>query len=352
MRTSTLVLAVLALAACSSHPPAPRTPEPQPKAEAPAAEAGTLPALTAREANVAEELRRDVGHLAQKIGERNADKKWELADAADWLVESFEAAGYSVARDGHEIDGVLLQNLAVEVRGGRSARELVVVGAHYDSAKGSPGANDNATGVAAVLALARRYRTATPERTLRFVLFAHEEPPFFQTDKMGSVLYAKGVRERGEQVVAMLSLESIGLYSDAPGSQRFPKELEGRYPSVGNFAAVVGNTESKELVDLVADGLNARSTLPAKGAALPASLPVAGWSDHWAFWQLGVPAVMVTDTAPFRDAHYHKPTDTPERLDFGRAARLVVGLESVIAELTGDSFAPKADKKSKDVPLP
>ncbi len=337
------VLGLWLLVACAAP-----TPTPKPAAglveTVPDAPSSALQPLTERERAIAAELRSDVAELAGKIGERNADKKWELASAADWLVEALEKSGYAVVRDGHEIDGVAVQNLAVEVRGGRAAHEVVLVGAHYDSAAGSPGANDNASGVAAVLALARRYKGASPERTLRFVLFANEEPPYFQTEQMGSVLYAKGVAARGEKVVAMLSVESIGCYSDAAGSQRTPKGLEGRYPKSGNFAAVVGNLASKPLVDLVAEGLAARSSLPAVGAALPDSVPEAGWSDHWSFWKLGVPAVMVTDTAAFRDVHYHKASDTPGRLDYERAARLVVGLESVIAELTGDTFALAPDR--------
>lgn len=340
----------LACCGCAGPVPAPRPAKqkPAPVAEAPAA----LRPASARERAIAAELRADVAELAGKIGERNADKKWELASAADWLVEALEKAGYAVQRDGHEIDGVAVQNLAAEVRGGRAAKEVVIVGAHYDSAQGSPGANDNASGVAGVLALARRYKGAAIDRSLRFVLFANEEPPHFQTPKMGSWLYAQGAQARGEKVVAMLSLESIGVYSDAAGSQRAPKALEGKVPTVGNFTAVVGNTESKALVDLVAEGLSVRGSLPAIGAALPREVPEAGWSDHWSFWKIGVPAVMITDTAPFRDPHYHRPTDTPARLDYDRAARLVVGLESVIAELVGESTALAPDKKSKDLLVP
>jgi len=349
MRSPVVPLLCL-LWACASPPPRAEAPRPSPPAPAPAT--GTLAPLSERERAMAEELRRDVAELAGRIGERNAEKKWELASAADWLAGELERAGYAVVRDGHEIDGIAVQNLAVEVKGGRAGGEVVVVGAHYDSALGSPGANDNASGVAAVLALARRYHSASPERTLRFVLFAHEEPPHFQTDKMGSLLYAKGVAARGERVVAMLSLESVGVYSDAKGSQRYPKGLEGRFPDTGNFAAVVGNEASKALVTLVAEGLDARGSLPARGAALPDSVPEAGWSDHWSFWKIGVPAVMVTDTAGFRDAHYHQPSDTPARLDYERAARLVVGLESVIAELAGPSFTLAPNKKSKDLLVP
>ncbi|MCC6901331.1 MAG: M28 family peptidase [Polyangiaceae bacterium] len=349
MRRSAWFL-IATLCGCTGATPGPRAPKAKPQARVEAPEA--LRSLTARERSIAGELRADVAELAGKIGERNTEKKWELASAADWLVEALEKAGYAVQRDGHEIDGVAVQNLAVEVRGGRAASEVVIVGAHYDSARGSPGANDNASGVAAVLALARRYKGAAIDRSLRFVLFANEEPPHFQTATMGSLLYARGVAARGEKVVAMLSLESIGVYSDAAGSQRAPKALDGKVPTVGNFAAVVGNTESKALVDLVADGLAVRGSLPAVGAALPQEVPEAGWSDHWSFWKIGVPAVMITDTAPFRDSHYHRPTDTPERLDYDRAARLVVGLESVIAELVGEATSLAPDKKSKDLLVP
>jgi hypothetical protein len=350
MRYLPIVLVALLSAGCGPTPPAasPRL-EPAAAAATSATPRGPAP-LNATELGYEEELRRDVTHLAGKIGERNADKKWELADATDWLAGELEKAGYTVHREGHEIDGVAAQNLEVEVRGARSGGEIVVVGAHFDSARGSPGANDNASGVAAVLSLARRFRAATPDRTLRFVLFVNEEPPYFQTENMGSLLYAKAALGRGDHVVAMLSLESLGIYSDAPGSQRYPKELEGRFPRVGNFIAVVGNPASKDLVDLVSQGLSARSSIAAEGAALPEDVPGVGWSDHWSFWQVRVPAVMVTDTAEYRDAHYHRATDTAERLDYARMARVVAGLESVIAELTGDAGLAPAPNRTGPVP--
>lgn len=308
-----------------------------------------LPPLTDAERGFQEELGRDVAALA-KIGERNAQKKWELAEATDFLAAQLEAAGYSLRREGHEIDGVAVQNLEVEVRGSAETDEVVLVGAHFDSAAGSPGANDNASGVAAVLALARRFRSATPHRTLRFVLFANEEPPYFQTEKMGSLLYAKAALDRGDHIVAMLSLESLGVYRDTPNSQRHPKGSASDMPTVGDFVAVVGNVASSDLVELVARGLEARSSIPARAATLPDAVPEAGFSDHWSFWQIRVPAVMVTDTALFRDDHYHQATDTPERLDYGRMARVVAGLESVLAELTGDASLAPSPNRSGAVP--
>lgn len=304
--------------------------------------------LAEREKAYRLELEKDVQHLA-KLGERNADKKWELADAADWIFSELEAAGYTPRREGYEIDGVAAQNFEATVRGEGGEEEIVVVGAHYDSAQGSPGADDNATGVAAVMALARRFRTATPGRALRFVFFTNEEPPYFQTDNMGSAVYARGVNERKERVVAMLSIESIGYFSDAAGSQKFPAGLDKNFPSIGNFIAVVGDGSSADLVTRVTQTMRSWSSVPTEGAALDGKLPGVGWSDHWSFWQIQVPAVMITDTALFRNPNYHKPSDKPDTLDYGRMARVVAGLESVIADLTGDATAPLP---TRQLPVP
>lgn len=343
------VFLALGCAPAANTKPPPTTEHPKP----------TLPNdkladLAEREKAYRSELEKDVRFLA-KLGERNAKKKWELADAADWVFSELEAAGYSPRREGYEVDGVAAQNFEANVRGEGDAREIVVVGAHYDTAEGSPGADDNASGVAAVMALARRFRTATPARALRFVFFTNEEPPYFQTENMGSAVYARGVSERKEEVVAMLSVESIGFYSDAANSQKFPAGLGKDFPSIGNFVAVVGDGSSADLVTRITQTMGSWSTIPTQGAALDAKLPGVGWSDHWAFWQIQVPAVMITDTALFRNPHYHKPTDQPDTLDFARMARVVAGLESVIADLTGDATAPLPTRQSpveQKLPLP
>jgi hypothetical protein len=292
-----------------------------------------LPPLNERERALVAELKADVEHLSGKIGERNATKKWELADTADWLVGELEHAGYPVERQGYEAGGIAAQNLIVDV-GGRIQRDtLVVIGAHYDSAEGSPGADDNASGVAALLALARRFRNTKPARTLRFAFFSLEEPPYFQTQHMGSQVFAKSAAARGDKIAMMLSIESIGYYSQAPGSQHYPEAISATHPTTADFLAVVGNPESGALVDGVVTTLRERGSLPVEGATL--SEDVAGWSDHWSFWQIGVSAAMITDTAPFRNPHYHRASDTIDRLDFERMARAVAGLEHVVAELTG-----------------
>ncbi len=198
---------------------------------------------------------------------------------------------------------------------------------------GCPGANDNSTGVSATLALARAFSGKKPSRTLRFVAFVNEEPPFFQTTQMGSMVYAKGCRARDEKVVAMLSLETIGYYSDEPDSQSYPFPLNFIYPSTGNFIAVVGNVKNGPLVRKLLGAFRRQAPFPSEGGALWGILPGVGWSDHWAFWREGFPAVMVTDTALYRYPAYHSRADTPEKIQYDRMARVVSGLQHVVAEL-------------------
>jgi Zn-dependent M28 family amino/carboxypeptidase len=216
--------------------------------------------------------------------------------------------------------------------------EIVIVGAHYDSIAipgGCAGANDNASGVAATLEIARILATKPLRRTVRFVAFVNEEPPYFQFPDMGSLVYARRCRERNENIVAMITPETIGCYSDAKGSQSFPFPLNVAYPSVGNFIAFVGNRASGALVDRVTRGFRATTNFPAVGFAAPAWVTQAGWSDHWSFWQCGYQGLMATDTAPLRYRHYHTPHDTPDKLDYDRTARVVAGLARVIIDLAG-----------------
>jgi Zn-dependent M28 family amino/carboxypeptidase len=227
---------------------------------------------------------------------------------------------------------VLAQNLGVELPGADLGHEIVIVGAHYDSALGTPGADDNASGAAALLALARGFSGARPARTLRLVAFANAEAPHFRTPQMGSLVYAKRSAARGEKVVAMISIDSIGYYSDAPNSQR-RADSTARYPSTGDFVAVEGNEASKALVDRVLGAFLNYASISAHGAALRPDSEGAGASDDWAFWQVGYPAVTVTDTASFRNPHRHRSEDTEEKLDFARMARVVAGLEGAIGEL-------------------
>jgi Zn-dependent M28 family amino/carboxypeptidase len=272
--------------------------------------------------------------LAEKIGERNVVKYDELKKAADYIEAGLRVAG-PVSRQTYSASGRPCDNLEVEIRGTSAPGEIVVIGAHYDSVMDCAGANDNASGVAGMLALARSLAKSAPSRSLRFVAFVNEEPPHFRTDAMGSRVYARRCRERGENVVAMLSLETIGCFSDAPESQKYPSPLGLCYPSEGNFIAFVGNVSSRSLVRRCVRTFRAHAAFPSEGAALPSFLPGVGWSDHESFWENDYPAVMVTDTAPFRYPHYHRSGDTPDKIDYERCARVVAGVERVVRELAG-----------------
>jgi hypothetical protein len=291
--------------------------------------------LAPAEAIICEALRRDVEMLAGEIGERNVFRPRQLAAATGFIEKALEEGGYQINRYGYEVSGETCFNLEAVLPGGVRSNEVVVVGAHYDSTFGTPGANDNATGVAALLQLARVFANLQPERTVRFVAFVNEEPPFFQTEQMGSVVYARQCRARGDNIVAMISLETIGYYSETPGSQRYPFPVGLFYPSKGNFIAFVGDWGSGALVRQSVASFRREAKFPSEGAALPRGLPGIGWSDHWAFWQAGYPAIMVTDTAPFRYPWYHTEEDTPEKIGYERMARVVGGLGLVLADLAG-----------------
>jgi Zn-dependent M28 family amino/carboxypeptidase len=278
-------------------------------------------------------LRRDVTHLARTIGERNVILAKEYAQAADFVEQSLRAAGYSLTRQEYTVEGVVCANIEAELKG--TSREVVVIGAHYDSVDGSPGADDNASGVAAMLALARTFAhdSVRPRRTIRFVAFANEEPPNFMTVHMGSYVYAKRCHDRGETIAAMLSLESLGYYTDVPHSQQYPAFLDRVFPDAGNFVTFAGNVRSSGLVRRCIRTFRKHASIPSEGAALPERVTGIAWSDQWSFWRFGYPAVMVTDTAPFRNPNYHRASDLPETLDYERFARVVEGLGAVVRDV-------------------
>jgi len=215
----------------------------------------------------------------------------------------------------------------------KNPQEIVVVGAHYDTIAGSPGANDNGSGIAALLELARLIGTERLKRSVRLVAFVNEEPPFFRTPHMGSVVYARQCRAQDADIVAMLSLETIGCYSNARGSQKYPAPLHLFYPSTGNFIGFVGNLRSRRLLSACVKSFRRVTDFPVQSISAPGWIMGLGWSDHWAFWRYGFPAVMVTDTALFRYPYYHDRYDTPDKLNFGSMARVVSGLRGVLVDL-------------------
>jgi Peptidase family M28 len=288
--------------------------------------------LSPDEIALREELRASVQKLAGEIGERNMWHYVQLNAAADFIENSFSRAGFHPRRDSYELRGQACHNIEVEIPGTRP--EILLIGAHYDSVFGSPGANDNGSGVAATLALARRFAGAKTKHTLRFVAFVNEEPPYFLSDEMGSFIYAGRCKTRGDKISTMISLETIGYFSDAANSQTYPSPGLGIfYPKVGNFIGFVGNVHSRALLRRVIGLFRKHAKIPSEGAALPSFIPGVSWSDQWSFWRNGYPAIMVTDTAPFRYPYYHSANDTPDKLDYDRFTLVVRGMEKVIEDL-------------------
>lgn len=296
---------------------------------------GTLPPLTEDQIKIRDRLKRHVEILAGDIGERNTVRYEELEQSAGYIEEVFKGLGYRVSVQSFEVDNKVVRNVEVEITGKTRPEEIVVIGAHYDSARGTPGADDNATGTAAVLELARLLKGQSPARTVRFVAFVNEELPFFGTEYMGSWVYARRSSGLGEKIAGMLSIEMAGYYSDVEGSQKYPFPFSYFYPKIGNFIAFVGNLSSRSLVRKCVESFRKHAAFPSEGAAAPGRITGVGWSDHWAFWQEGYQAVMVTDTAFFRYKYYHTSGDTPDKIDYPNMARVVSGLRGVILDLAG-----------------
>jgi len=297
---------------------------------------GPLPPLTGEQQLIHDNLKRHVEALAGHIGERNVWRPEAMAAAAAYIRNTLEEAGYEVNVQPFSSRGLTVHNLEAVLPGHGAADDIIVAGAHYDSVAGTPGANDNASGVAALLELARVLAGTALPRSVRFVAFANEEAPFFYSDEMGSKRYAARARARGERIAAMLSLETIGYYTDQPASQRYPFPFSWFYPDTGNFIGFVGDLSSWRLVRRATGAFRASTAFPSEGVAAPRATKGVHWSDHWAFWEAGYPAIMVTDTALYRYPHYHAATDTPDKLDYTGLARVTGGLAAVIAALAGE----------------
>jgi Zn-dependent M28 family amino/carboxypeptidase len=280
---------------------------------------------------LASRLRFHVELLASTIGGRLATTGQEKA--AKYIEQELGSYGYSPQRQAFVVAGQTFANIEAEIPGVQDRKKILVIGAHYDTAGDLPGANDNASGVAATLELARHFVKAKPAKTVRWLFFANEEPPYFQTPAMGSYVYANRCRKRNEDVFAMLSLETIGFYTDEPGSQKYPFGFHFGYPDRGNFLGFVADFRSAFLLRTALKAFRAGTSLPAEGVTAPATVPGIAWSDHWSFWHFGYRALMLTDTAPFRYPYYHSAQDTPDKLDYRRFSEAVIGIRAVVQEL-------------------
>jgi Zn-dependent M28 family amino/carboxypeptidase len=281
-------------------------------------------------------LRGHVQCLAADIGERHVYRPQALAAAASYIEDAWREQGYAVSRLAYEVSGTLCANLEVARNGGARAREILLLGAHYDSVIGSPGANDNASGVAALLEISRMFMAVEPAVTVRFVAFVNEEPPFFMTGQQGSAIYADAARRGGDDIRLMASLETIGCYSDEPGSQAYPPLFALFYPDRGNFIGMVSDFRSRAALQRLARAFRAHCDFPLETAATFRFVPGVAWSDHRSFWHQGYRALMITDTAFYRYRHYHAASDTPDKLAYSALARVTLGLFRAFAALAGE----------------
>lgn len=271
-------------------------------------------------------LMQHVRMLGGTIGERNLFRPQGLRAAVDYIRQVWTGQGFAVVEEAFEVAGQRCVNLVVEQKGSGRPGEIVVVGAHYDSVFGTSGANDNGTGVALLLEMSRALKGESLSRTVRFVTFVNEEPPHFLTEEMGSRVHARQARQRGDSIVAMFSLETLGYYSNARGSQHYPFPFGLFYPNTGNFLAVVGNIPSRALVVEFLRHFMAVTDFPVEGVASFEWIPGINWSDHWSFWKEGYPALMLTDTAPYRYPEYHSSRDLPEKITASEFARVSHGI--------------------------
>ena len=281
----------------------------------------------------ADHLEKHVRALAETIGERNIYRPRALSDAADYIERQWHAMGYEVVQQTYELEGVPCSNLEITRLGNRHPEEILLIGAHYDTVFGSPGANDNGSGVAAMLEMARQLTNVDIDRTVRFVAFVNEEPPIFMGGQMGSMLYARAARERRDNIQLMVSLETIGYYSERPGSQRYPPLFRYFYPDKGNFIAFVSNLRSRRMLRRFAAAFRQHSQFPAEQLATFSWIPGVAWSDHLSFWRCGYRALMVTDTAFYRYPHYHAPTDKADELDYVALEVVTEGLGRAVMSL-------------------
>ena len=289
--------------------------------------------MGAEDQALTQRLRMHVDQLAGEVGERNVFRPQALQAAALYIERQWEQQGYTVERLAYEAAGVRCLNLEITRSGGARQHEILLIGAHYDTVIGSPGANDNASGVSALLEISRLFASVEPALTVRFIAFVNEEPPFFMSRQQGSMVYAEAARRRGDDIRLMASIETVGSYSSEPGSQSYPPLFNLFYPDRADFIGIVSNFRSRAAMRRLAAAFRANSDFPLETAATFPFIPGASWSDHRSFWHQGYRAVMITDTAFYRYRHYHASSDTPDKLAYPELARVTSGLFAAFSEL-------------------
>jgi len=297
---------------------------------------GSFQSRPTRSPEIRDELEKHVVKLAGEIGMRDIyrNNSPRLKAAEEYIVAKLKGYGYKVEFQDYPVSGTMARNITGVKTGAVNPEESVVVGAHYDTFE-NPGADDNASGIAGMLSLARLTAKTPTARTLKFVAFTNEEPPFFRTEDMGSLVWARAAAARKEKIKAVIVLEMIGYYSERRRSQKYPPLIGPFNPNKGNFIAQISNFKSYGLARSIDAEFKKNSSLPIVTLALPSIVPGVDFSDHRSFWKVGYPAVMFTDTSFYRNANYHKCTDTPETLNYEYMAELIEGLKPALLAQAG-----------------
>ena len=296
--------------------------------------------MTGRDDGLQDALRRHLAALTVDIGERTVFGGDGLTRAAGYIREVFEGAGLEVTEQAYEYRGRRVANLIAAPSATSAANAYYLVGAHYDTVPGTPGADDNASAVAVLLEIGRRLADNPPPAPVCLVAFTLEEPPAFNTSSQGSRVYVRQLRQTGDRILGAVILEMVGFTCP---EQDYPLVLRwAGYPRQGNFIGIVGNWRSRRFARAVRKGFRGNPRLPVESLLVPLNgwvLPATRLSDHASFWDRGWPAVMVTDTAFFRNPHYHAPSDTLETLDLAFMAELVTSLGLTLDGLALDGLA-------------
>lgn len=288
------------------------------------------------EQSKARDLYQHVHHLSVRIGSRSVYEYERIKEADDYIKGVLEGLGSDYSRQTYEYQGRPFSNIIVTLTGQKEPEKIFIIGAHYDTVYATAGADDNASGVAVLLEICRNLKGYHPSRTLKLIFFVLEEPPSFRSSYMGSYVYARQAKANKENIFGMISLEMLGYYNDIKGAQTFPLPLMNFfYPTTPNFIAVVGNLGSRKLVKKIENSIKKSSCIPVETLSTVKFVPGVDFSDHASFWKMGYQAVMVTDTAFYRNPHYHTPGDTIDTLDFDKMAQLLKGLTQAAKDLAG-----------------
>lgn len=286
---------------------------------------------------IEKDLKNHVKTVSDKIGERNVFNG-KLILAEEYIEKEISKCGYEIEKQTYLPEELgkrapECSNIIVTKTGMKDKDKIILIGAHYDSMYQSPGADDNASSVACLLVLADIISKLQFEKTIKLIFFTNEEPPFYKTNSMGSVIYAKRARKNKENIIAMICLEMVGYFAQGKNTQKYPPLINLFYPKKGNFIAIVGNLKSHSLVKLTKKAFNKYSEIPVETISIPGFIAHGvDFSDHSSFWNEGYKAVMITDTSFYRNRNYHTREDIYNTLDYKEMTKIVKGLNGLLME--------------------